>query len=120
MTHLLPQRGEPLLLCVSVDIGADTEGHKVEEWHPGMLWEELLRKGQGDWRSDPADFHDWHETSTDGGTDLMPGAGAGNESHGGQIDGVLDGCDLKRSGEYFVLVAGAQMTTYHQVAGQDL
>ena len=92
--HLPPQSSQPLLLGVRVNVGADHECHDVEERYPSLLGKELLGKRQRDWRSDPADLHDWHEAGPDGGTDLVEGPSSGDDGHGSQIDGVLDGCNL--------------------------
>lgn len=92
---LLSQSGQALLLGVGVDVCADAESDGVEERNPSLLGQELLRKGEGDWRSDPSDTHDGHEAGTDGGTDLMPGASSGDDGHGGQVDRILDRRDLR-------------------------
>lgn len=91
---LPPQGCEPLLLGVCVYVGADDETDNVEEGHPGVLWEELLGKGQGDGRDDPAHLHDGHETGLDGGPDLVEGACASNDGHRNEVYRVLDGGDL--------------------------
>lgn len=93
-TYLLPQCFNSLLLCMGVDVGANDKGHDVEERYPCVLGQEFLRKGQRDRTGDPADSHDWYETSTDGRTDLVPIARTGDDGHGGQIDGVLNRCNL--------------------------
>ena len=93
-TYLFPQSSKPLLLGMSVDISPNAERQNVEEWHPSLLWEELLGKCQRQWRGDPADAHDRPEASADGGPDLMPGAGTGNDSHRREVYGVLDRRDL--------------------------
>lgn len=66
---------------MSVDVGSDNETDNVEEGDPGVFWEELLGKGQGERRDDPADLHDGHEAGLDGGADLMEGSGACNDGH---------------------------------------
>ena len=91
---LSPQRREPLLLGVCVDVCTDDETDDVEERHPGGLRQELLGKSQRDGRDNPADLHDGHETGLDGCADLVECAGAGDQSHGGQVNTVLDGGDL--------------------------
>lgn len=91
----LPESLQALLLGVGVDVGADAEGDDVEERHPGVLGQELLGKGQRNGRGDPADLHDGHEAGLDGGADLVEGARAGDDSHRGQVDCVLDGGDLQ-------------------------
>lgn len=96
LSYLLGQGLDPLLLGVGVDVGANAKGQDVEEWHPGMFWKELLCKGQRQWRRDPADFHHGHEPGTHGGTDLMPGAGTGDDGHGCEVDGILDGSNLRK------------------------
>lgn len=91
---LSPESGEPLLLGVGVDVGADDEADDVEEGHPRLLGQELLGECKGDGRRDPANLHDGQEASLDGGAHLVEGAGAGDDGHGGEVDGVLDGGDL--------------------------
>ena len=91
---LPPQRREPLLLGVRVDISANDKRHNVKERNPSLLWEELLRKRKADWRSDPADLHYWPESGTNGRPDLMEGACTSNDGHENQIHRVLDWRDL--------------------------
>ena len=116
---LPPQGCKPLLLRVRVDICTDDESDDVEERHPGVLGEELLRKGQGDGRDDPADLHDRHEAGLDSRAHLVEGARARNDGHGNQVDAVLDGRDLGA-------LAGS-MSLYHwwvrahnQIANENL
>ena len=59
-----------------------------------MLRQEFLRERQSKRRGDPADFHNGHETRADRGADLVEGACAGDDGHGNEVDGVLDGGDL--------------------------
>jgi len=92
---LLPQCRQPLLLGVCVDVGTDHESDQVEEGNPDLLWEELLRKCQGDRRCGPGYLHDGHETCVDGRANLVEGACTSNDGHGGEVDGVLDGRDLE-------------------------
>jgi len=93
-THLLLlDRRDPLLLCRGIDVGANDKRHQIEEGHPSMGREELLGDDQGNWAGAPGNFHDGHEASFDGGTDLMGGAGASNDSHACEINCVLDGRD---------------------------
>ena len=118
---LPPQGCKPLLLRVRVDICTDDESDDVEERHPGVLGEELLRKGEADGARDPRDLHDLPEADLDGGADLVVCPCAGDEGHGGQVDGVLDGGDLGRR----VLAGppaanGVREGTYDQVAYEDL
>ena len=91
---LPPQCRKPLLLGVCVDVGSNYEADDVEEGYPGGLGQELLGERQRDGGDDPADLHDGHEAGLDGCADLVECAGAGNQSHGGQVDAVLDGRDL--------------------------
>lgn len=63
-----------------------------------MFREELLRKREGERGGDPADFHDGHEARADGGADLVESAGAGDEGHGDEVDGILDWGDLRVGG----------------------
>lgn len=79
---------------MGIDIGANEKADDVEEWHPGVLREELLCKGQRQGRGDPADLHDRHEAGLDGGADLVDRARTGNDGHRRQIDSVLNGGDL--------------------------
>jgi hypothetical protein len=92
---LSPQRCEPLLLGVCVDVCADYETDYVEEGHPRVLGQELLGEGQRDWRNNPAHLHDWHEASLDGSPHLVEGACAGNHGHGHEVYRVLNGRDLQ-------------------------
>jgi len=78
-----------------VDVGADDEADDVEEGHPSRLGQELLGKGQGDGRDDPADLHDRPEAGLDGRLDLVESTGAGNQGHGHEVDAVLDGRNLR-------------------------
>jgi len=77
----LAQSFEALLLGVSVDIGSNEETDDVEEGNPGVLGQELLGKGQSQWRGDPADLHDGHETRANGGANLVECARTGNDGH---------------------------------------
>jgi len=86
---------QPLLLGVSVDVGSDDETNDVEEWHPGLLGQEGLRKRQGDRRGDPRDLHDGHEAGAHGGADLVERTRASDDGHAEEIYGVLDGRDLR-------------------------
>ena len=79
---------------MGVDIGSNHKAHDVEERHPGVFGEELLRKGKGQRRSHPANLHDGHEASAHGSADLVDGARTGDDTHGGEVDDVLDGRDL--------------------------
>ena len=88
---LSPQSREPLLLGVRVDVCTNDESNDIEEWHPSMLGKEFLGERQGNRRYDPAHLHDGHEAGLDGGLDLVVGAGAGDQGHGHEVDGVLDG-----------------------------
>lgn len=91
---------ETLLLGVGVDVGTDDETDNVEEWHPGVLWQELLREGESDRRSDPAHLHDRQETGLDSCTDLVNRPSTCNDSHRREIDYILNRRDL----EYSLLV----------------
>lgn len=79
---------------MGVDVGSNEESNNVEEGHPGVLGEELLGEGQAQGRSDPADLHDGHEASLNGSANLVDVTRTGDNSHGGQVDAVLDGGDL--------------------------
>lgn len=91
---LLAQSCETLLLGEGVDVGTNDKGDQVEEGDPELVREELLGKGQADGRGEPGDAHDSPEADLDGGANLVECASAGNESHGDQVDAVLDGCNL--------------------------
>ena len=88
---------EALLLCDGIDVGSDDECDDVEEGNPGMLRKELLRKGEGERGSDPADLHDRHETSFPGRMDLMNCLCASDNGHRDEVDTVLDGGNLHYS-----------------------
>jgi hypothetical protein len=83
---LSPERSKSLLLGVRVDISADNETDNVEEWNPCLLWQEFLRKCEADWRSDPANLHDWPEAGLNSCSDLVEGASTGDDGHEDQID----------------------------------
>ena len=87
---------EALLLGVGVDVGSDEETNDVEERHPGVLGQELLRKGQCQRRGHPADLHDGEEAGADGRADLVQSPCSGDDGHRRQIHGVLDRGDLGR------------------------
>lgn len=91
---LLAQSCETLLLGEGVDVGTNDEGDQVEERNPELVREELLSKGQADGGSEPGDAHDSPEADLDGGANLVECSSAGNESHGDQVDAVLDRCNL--------------------------
>lgn len=91
----LAESFQTLLLGVGVDVGADEEAENVEEGHPGVLGKELLGEGQGQGGGDPADLHDGHEAGLDGGANLVERACAGDNSHGREVDGILDRGDLR-------------------------
>ena len=125
---LPPQSSKALLLGVCVYICPDYEANNVEERHPGVFRQELLGEGQGDGRNDPADLHDRHETSLDGGAHLVEGTGACNDSHGHEVYRVLDGGDLQRSVVSAMAGHGGRATrrlsmawtAYNQVADENL
>lgn len=87
---LLAQGGETLLLGEGVDVSANDKGDQVEEGNPELVREELLGKGQADGGGKPRDAHDSPEADLDGGANLVECTSAGNESHGDQVDAVLD------------------------------
>ena len=89
-TYLSPQSSQPLLLGVRIDICSDDERDDVEEWHPSVLRQELLRKRQSQRRCNPADLHDRHEACLDRSPDLMEGPRASNDSHRSEVHAVLD------------------------------
>lgn len=91
---LLPESCESLLLGVRIDVGTNDESDDVEEGHPCLLGQELLRECERDGRCGPRDLHDRHEAGPNGGAHLVEGTGAGNDGHASQVDGVLDGRDL--------------------------
>jgi hypothetical protein len=91
---LLAQGCETLLLGEGVDVGTNDEGYQVEEGDPELVREELLGKGQADGGGEPGDAHDSPEADLDGGANLVEGSSAGNESHGDQVDAVLDRSNL--------------------------
>jgi hypothetical protein len=87
---LSPQRREPLLLGVRIDVCSNDECDNVEEWNPGLLWEELLGKREADGRGDPADLHDGPEAGLDGRSNLVEGARTGDDGHSNEVNAVLD------------------------------
>jgi len=91
---LLPQRRQPLLLGVRIDVRPNDESDDVEEGHPRLLRQELLGKRQRDRTAEPSDLHDGHEACSHRGRDLVRCTCAGDKGHGGQIDCVLDWSDL--------------------------
>ena len=95
-THLLPESLKPLLLGLAIDPRPNHERNEIEERHPGVLGQELLRKGQSNRASDPGDFHHGHEARLDRGTDLVESTCASDEGHRGEVDHILNGCDLGR------------------------
>lgn len=119
---LLAQGSETLLLGDGVDVGADDEGHQVEEGHPELVGEELLSEGQAQRGSDPADLHDLPESNLDGRADLVVRLGTGDEGHRGEVDGVLDGRNLRNLGQHAHLHGRFSLghATYYQVADDNL
>ena len=81
MAYLSPQSLQSLLLCLRVDPSPNDEGDDVEKWHPRMLRQELLGERQSQWGGNPTDFHDGHETSSDGSSNLVEGSGARYHGH---------------------------------------
>ena len=77
----LAESGKTLLLGNRVHIGTNEECDNVEEGNPGVLRKELLCKGQRQWRRDPADLHDRHETCFPSRMDLVESLSAGNNGH---------------------------------------
>ena len=117
------QGGEPLLFGLSIDICANDECDEVEERNPGVLRKELLREGQGQRRCDPADFHDRHEASSHGRPNLMPRTGSSDDSHASQIDGVLNGRNLRERAHVSKLwqcASAMRVLSYNEIAGEDL
>lgn len=80
---------------MGVDIGTDNKAHQVEERHPGVLGEELLCKGKSQRRGDPANLHDGHETSAHSSANLVDVTRTGDDTHGREVDDVLDGSNLR-------------------------
>ena len=95
---LLAEGSEAPLLGDGVDVGADDERDEVEEWHPGLLGQELLGEGEADGARNPADAHDPPEADVQGRSNLVDGAGAADQGHGYEVDRVLYGSDLFRWG----------------------
>lgn len=83
-----------LLLGVSVHIGPDNEPDEVKERYPCMLREEFLRKGQSNWRGDPASFHHRHEANSNGRANLVYGSSPRNYCHAAEVNKVLNWRDL--------------------------
>ena len=78
-----------------IDVRPNDEPNEVEERHPSLVGQEGLCERESQRGCDPGDFHDGHEACADGGADLMEGACAGDDGHGGQVDHILDGRDLE-------------------------
>lgn len=95
VTVLPPESLQPLFLGVSVDVGSNDETDDVEERHPSLLGQESLRKRQGDGRSDPRYLHNRHEAGAHSGADLVEGTRSSDDGHAEEVDGVLDGRDLR-------------------------
>jgi len=91
---LLAKGREAPLLGDGIDVGADDKRHEVEEGQPGVLGEELLRKGKAERRRDPADAHHLPEADADRGAHLVERPGAGDDGHGDEVHRILDGRDL--------------------------
>lgn len=89
------QRLQPLLLGVRVYVGTNDEADEVEEWHPDLVREESLREGKRERRGDPGHLHHGHETGAHSGTNLMESASASDDSHGREVDSILDRGDLE-------------------------
>lgn len=126
----LSESFEALLLGVGVDVGSNEEADDVEERHPGVLGQELLRKGQRQRRGHPADLHDGEEAGADGRADLVQSPCTGDDGHRRQIHGVLDGGDLGSLLAFFFSFfhpnnpinrsVNRSVRTYDQIADQDL
>jgi hypothetical protein len=84
---------------MSVDVGSNDKRDDIEEWHPCLLWEEFLRERECEGAGDPADLHDGKEACAYGSANLVEGARAGDDSHGSEVDGVLDWRDLLNARE---------------------
>lgn len=94
---LLAEGRQALLLGDGVDVGADYEGHKVEEGQPCVLGQELLGKGQAERRGDPAHLHHLPEANLDRGLYLVEVLGTRDQGHGDEVDGVLNGGNLEEA-----------------------
>lgn len=108
---LFPERSQSLLLSVGIDICSNNKRHDVEERNPGLLWQEVLRKGERKRRGDPSDLHDGHEACFDSCADLMERASASDDCHGCQVDRVLDRCDLRTMSAIVLLNRPYEMLT---------
>ena len=104
----LAESGKALLLRERVDIRPDDEGDEVEERHPGVLGQELLRKGEAQRRCDPADLCDGPKARFPGGMDLVDGLGAGDDGHRDQIHCVLDRRNLVPAPLAYIFQPGLQ------------
>lgn len=92
---LLAKSSKTLLLGHGVDVGPNDEGDNIEEWHPKLIGQELLSKGKADGGCDPRDAHDSPEADLDRCANLVIGAGASDQSHGDQVNAVLNRRNLK-------------------------
>ena len=93
-SYLFPQSGQPLLLGMRVDVCSDHKRNNIEERHPSLFGQEFLGKRKGQWRGNPANLHDRHETGPDRSSYLMECSRAGYYSHGGKVYRILDWCYL--------------------------
>ena len=125
--YLPPQSLKPLLLRLRIDPGADDERNDIEERHPSLLRQEFLGKRQCQGGDNPADFHDWHEAGSDSRSDLVEGPGASDDGHGGEVDCVLDGCNLQlaqcqpcSAPKTHKAQRSWMVQTYDQIADEDL
>ena len=120
------QRLQPLLLRLAVDPRPNHKANDIEKRHPRVLGQELLRERQRQRGRDPGHFHDGQEARADGGVDLVQGARAGDDGHGGEVDAVLDWGDLgrcvsiQRPRARLVACRGKGGGTYDQIADEDL
>lgn len=114
---LLAESCKALLLGNRVDVCADDEGHDVEEGDPELIREELLGESQADRGSDPRNTHHLPEANLDGGANLVVGASTGNESHGDQVDAVLNRSNLGfRLATYYKPLSVLIQTALHGVS----
>jgi len=80
-----------------IDVRPNDKSDQIKKRHPNLMRQEGLRERQRNRRGHPRDFHDRHEARAHGGADLVEGARARDQGHGGEVDEVLDGGDLSVS-----------------------
>lgn len=87
---LLLDGRDPLLLRARIDISPNHKSDQIKKRHPSLGGQKFLGNNQRNGAGAPGDLHDWHEARLNCSTDLMPSTGAGDDSHAGKVDSVLN------------------------------